>query len=92
MPDCPIVGLNRGEGRNPGQRPASPDRAGAPPEGSADFQDSREKLGFTAQTDFETGLRNTIAWHEIHLSQRGVCGTATSNRKPQSFFSSIEGF
>lgn len=38
------------------------------PRRSLDISRAREKLGFSAETNFETGLRETIAWYEAHRS------------------------
>jgi GDP-L-fucose synthase len=43
--------------------PSKPD---GQPRRALDTSRAREKLGFTAETDFEEGLQQTIAWYETH--------------------------
>ncbi len=46
--------------------PTKPD---GQPRRALDTSRAREKLGFTAATDFEAGLRETIAWYEAHRAE-----------------------
>ena len=46
--------------------PSKPD---GQPRRALDTSRARERLGFTAGTDFEAGLRETIAWYETHRAE-----------------------
>lgn len=46
--------------------PTKPD---GQPRRALDTSRARKRLGFTAETDFEAGLRETIAWYEAHRAE-----------------------
>lgn len=49
--------------------PTKPD---GQPRRALDTSRARTKLGFTAETNFETGLHNTIRWYEAHCRELAV--------------------